>query len=203
MEGRCRDRSRAPTSRVPANPNGRRTRIGLQRRSEPRCPLRRQGVRHAHIHPRLVALLAEDARFTMPPEPLAPRPRSHCGPLARSLQPPRRSRLPPHPDGRERAARLRLLPGTRLRGIISLELLGDFDAMNIDPPPRLDRDHGADRQPDDRAGAGRAGGRARRRARFWLPLLGGFVIASPFAFAVNRAMIRRGEGHAVVHEYHH
>jgi hypothetical protein len=39
--------------------------------------------------------------------------------------------------------------------------------------------------------------------RFWLPLLGGFVIAWPFAFAVNRAMIRRGKGHAVVHEYHH
>jgi hypothetical protein len=40
-------------------------------------------------------------------------------------------------------------------------------------------------------------------ARFWLPLLGGFVVAWPFAFAVNRAMIRRGRGHAVVHEYHH
>jgi hypothetical protein len=39
-------------------------------------------------------------------------------------------------------------------------------------------------------------------ARFWLPLLGGFLIAWPFAFAVNRAMIRRGKGHAVVHEYH-
>lgn len=39
--------------------------------------------------------------------------------------------------------------------------------------------------------------------RFWLPLLGGFVIAWPFAFAVNRAMIRRGKGHAVAHEYHH
>jgi hypothetical protein len=39
-------------------------------------------------------------------------------------------------------------------------------------------------------------------ARFWLPLLGGFVIAWPFAFTVNRAMIRRGRGHAVVHQYH-
>jgi Domain of unknown function (DUF4396) len=39
--------------------------------------------------------------------------------------------------------------------------------------------------------------------RFWLPLLGGFVIAWPFAFAVNRAMIRRGKGHAVTHAYHH
>ena len=38
--------------------------------------------------------------------------------------------------------------------------------------------------------------------RFWLPLLGGFVIAWPFAFLVNRSMIRRGKGHAVVHEYH-
>jgi hypothetical protein len=38
--------------------------------------------------------------------------------------------------------------------------------------------------------------------RFWLPLLGGFVIAWPFAFAVNRALIARGKGHAVVHEYH-
>ena len=37
---------------------------------------------------------------------------------------------------------------------------------------------------------------------FWLPLLGGFVIAWPFAFAVNRALIRRGRGHAVVHAYH-
>jgi hypothetical protein len=40
-------------------------------------------------------------------------------------------------------------------------------------------------------------------ALFWLPLLGGFLIAWPFAFTVNRSMIRRGKGHAVVHEYHH
>lgn len=39
-------------------------------------------------------------------------------------------------------------------------------------------------------------------ARFWLPLLGGFVVAWPFAFAVNRAMIRRGRGHAVAHQHH-
>lgn len=38
--------------------------------------------------------------------------------------------------------------------------------------------------------------------RFWLPLLGGFVIAWPFAFAVNRSLLRRGKGHAVVHQYH-
>jgi hypothetical protein len=37
---------------------------------------------------------------------------------------------------------------------------------------------------------------------FWAPLLGGFAVAYPFAFAVNRALIRRGKGHAVVHEYH-
>jgi hypothetical protein len=40
-------------------------------------------------------------------------------------------------------------------------------------------------------------------ALFWLPLLGGFLIAWPFAFTVNRSMIRRGKGHAVVHEYHY
>ncbi len=39
-------------------------------------------------------------------------------------------------------------------------------------------------------------------ARFWLPLLGGFVVAWPFAFAVNRAMIRRGKGHAAAHAHH-
>jgi hypothetical protein len=39
-------------------------------------------------------------------------------------------------------------------------------------------------------------------ARFWLPLLGGFVIAWPVAFVVNRALIRRGRGHAVAHRHH-
>ena len=39
-------------------------------------------------------------------------------------------------------------------------------------------------------------------ARFWLHLLGGFVIAWPFAFVVNWAMIRRGRGHAAVHAHH-
>jgi hypothetical protein len=38
--------------------------------------------------------------------------------------------------------------------------------------------------------------------RFWAPLLGGFAIAWPFAFAVNRSMISRGKGHAVAHQYH-
>jgi Domain of unknown function (DUF4396) len=40
-------------------------------------------------------------------------------------------------------------------------------------------------------------------ANFWLPLLGGFAIAWPFAFAANRALIARGKGHACVHQYHH
>jgi hypothetical protein len=38
--------------------------------------------------------------------------------------------------------------------------------------------------------------------RFWWPLLVGFVIAWPFAFEVNRVMIRRGKGHAIMHQYH-
>jgi hypothetical protein len=40
-------------------------------------------------------------------------------------------------------------------------------------------------------------------ALFWGPLLGGFVIAFPFAFVANRYLIARGRGHALVHEYHH
>jgi Domain of unknown function (DUF4396) len=36
----------------------------------------------------------------------------------------------------------------------------------------------------------------------WISIAAGFVIAWPFAFLVNRALIRRGKGHAVVHEYH-
>jgi hypothetical protein len=38
--------------------------------------------------------------------------------------------------------------------------------------------------------------------RFWAPLLGGFVIAWPFAFLVNRALIGRGKGHALAHSHH-
>lgn len=38
---------------------------------------------------------------------------------------------------------------------------------------------------------------------FWWPLLGGFVVAFFVTVPVNRAMIRRGKGHAVVHQYHH
>jgi hypothetical protein len=33
-------------------------------------------------------------------------------------------------------------------------------------------------------------------------IAGGFVVAFPFAFWANRYMIRRGTGHAVVHQYH-
>ena len=39
-------------------------------------------------------------------------------------------------------------------------------------------------------------------ALFWWPLITGFAIAWPIAFLVNRVMIRRGKGHAVVHQYH-
>ena len=39
-------------------------------------------------------------------------------------------------------------------------------------------------------------------ALFWWPLITGFAIAWPIAFFVNRAMIGRGRGHAVVHEHH-
>ena len=37
---------------------------------------------------------------------------------------------------------------------------------------------------------------------FWLTMAAGFAIAFPFAFLVNRALLRRGKGHALVHEYH-
>jgi hypothetical protein len=37
---------------------------------------------------------------------------------------------------------------------------------------------------------------------FWSTLAGGFALAYPVAFLVNRYMIARGKGHAVVHEYH-
>ena len=36
----------------------------------------------------------------------------------------------------------------------------------------------------------------------WISIAGGFVIAWPIAFLVNKALIRRGKGHAVVHEHH-
>jgi hypothetical protein len=37
----------------------------------------------------------------------------------------------------------------------------------------------------------------------WASVLGGFVVAFPFAFLANRYMIARGRGHALVHEHHH
>lgn len=37
---------------------------------------------------------------------------------------------------------------------------------------------------------------------YWAAMLGGFVIAFPFAFLVNRSLLRRGKGHALVHAYH-
>jgi len=39
-------------------------------------------------------------------------------------------------------------------------------------------------------------------ALFWWPLIVGFVLAWPLSFLVNRSLIRRGKGHAVVHRYH-
>ena len=38
---------------------------------------------------------------------------------------------------------------------------------------------------------------------FWWPLLTGFAIAFVITVPVNRVMIGRGKGHAVVHQYHH
>jgi hypothetical protein len=36
----------------------------------------------------------------------------------------------------------------------------------------------------------------------WAAIAGGFAIAFPFAFLANRALLRRGKGHAHVHAYH-
>jgi hypothetical protein len=40
-------------------------------------------------------------------------------------------------------------------------------------------------------------------AKFWWSIALGFVIAFGPAWAVNRRLIARGKGHAVMHEYHH
>jgi hypothetical protein len=37
---------------------------------------------------------------------------------------------------------------------------------------------------------------------FYASIAGGFAIAYPFAFWVNRYLIARGSGHAVVHQHH-
>ncbi len=36
----------------------------------------------------------------------------------------------------------------------------------------------------------------------WGPMALGFAIAFPFVFLANRALLKRGKGHALVHEYH-
>jgi hypothetical protein len=38
---------------------------------------------------------------------------------------------------------------------------------------------------------------------FYGSIVLGFAIAYPFAFLVNRRLIARGKGHALVHEHHH
>jgi hypothetical protein len=38
---------------------------------------------------------------------------------------------------------------------------------------------------------------------FWASLAVALIIAGGFAFPVNRWLLARGKGHAVVHEYHH
>ena len=40
-------------------------------------------------------------------------------------------------------------------------------------------------------------------AKFWWSIAIGFALAFGPAWAVNRWLIARGKGHAVVHEYHH
>jgi hypothetical protein len=39
-------------------------------------------------------------------------------------------------------------------------------------------------------------------AAMWATMALGFAIAFPFAFLANRWLLRRGKGHALVHEYH-
>ena len=40
-------------------------------------------------------------------------------------------------------------------------------------------------------------------ALFWGSILGGFVVAFPAAFFVNKHLIRRGRGHLLVHQHRH
>lgn len=37
---------------------------------------------------------------------------------------------------------------------------------------------------------------------FWGPMALGFAVAFPFVFLLNRALLRRGKGHALVHRFH-
>lgn len=38
--------------------------------------------------------------------------------------------------------------------------------------------------------------------QMWAAMLGGFALAFPFTFLANRALLKRGKGHAHVHQYH-
>lgn len=38
---------------------------------------------------------------------------------------------------------------------------------------------------------------------FWGSIAGGFAVAFPVAFLANIYLIKRGKGHALVHQYHH
>jgi len=40
-------------------------------------------------------------------------------------------------------------------------------------------------------------------AAMWATMAAGFALAFPFAFAANRYLLKRGKGHALVHQYHH
>lgn len=77
------------------------------------------------------------------------------------------------------------------------------------PRPRrrhdLDRHHGDDRQPDHVGDPGRNGRPAfltLSSPLFWGSLAAALLIAGAFAFPVNRWLISRGRGHAVVHSHH-
>ena len=66
---------------------------------------------------------------------------------------------------------------------------------------RLDRGHGTARQ-HRHARRPRCHGPPDERF-FWASLAGSLAVAFLVTTPVNRAMIRRGRGHAVLHSYHH
>ena len=66
----------------------------------------------------------------------------------------------------------------------------------------LDRRDGARRQRDHAADPRRDGGRARRTLLFWGSLAFALLVAGAVAYPVNRWLIARGRGHAVVHAHH-